>query len=155
MKILSAEKIEEIKKENLEVFSVNEENIYELLKHSPIIRVSHKLSSTTLKVLSVSAVLSCIPLVANNLMIPSSLSASAIYVFLFSMESLLLNCFFHSFLNKYIEHKAITSDEEFTEVVDTDIAIEEFRHVLEHTDGSQLGVFNYYSINRGAFHAQS
>lgn len=155
MKILSAAKIEEIKKENLEVFFVNEEKIYELLKKSPLIRISHKLSSTTLKVLSVSAVLSCIPLVANNLMIPSSLSASAIYVFLFSVESLLLTCLFHGFLNQYIEHKAITSDEKYTEVVDTDIAIEEFNQVLDNTDGSQLGVFNYYSINRGAFHAQS
>lgn len=155
MKILSAAQIEEIKKENLEAFLVNEEKIYELLKGSPIIRIAHKISSTIMKVLSVSAVLSCIPLVANNLMIPSSLSASAIFVFLFSMESLLLNCLFHGFLNQYIEHKAITSDEKYTEVVDTAIAIEELKYVLENTDGSQLGVFNYYSINRGAFHAQS
>ncbi|WP_135004406.1 hypothetical protein [Pseudomonas amygdali] len=155
MKILSPFQIEEIKKENLEAFLVNEEKIYELLKGSPIIRISHKLSSTIMKVLSVSAVLSCIPLVANNLMIPNSLSASAIFLFLFSIEALFFNLIFQGFLNNYIEHKAITSDEKYTEVVVTDIAIEEFRHVLDQTDGSQLGVFNYYSINRGAFHAQS
>ncbi|KOP59467.1 hypothetical protein OX90_11330 [Pseudomonas coronafaciens pv. porri] len=155
MKILSAAQIEEIKKENLEAFLVNEEKIYELLKGSPIIRISHKLSSTIMKVLSVSAVLSCIPLVANNLMMPSSLSASAIFVFLFSIEALVLNLIFQAFLNNYIVHKAITSDEKYSEVVDTAIAIEEFKYVLENTDGSQLGVFNYYYINRGAFHAQS
>lgn len=155
MKILSPFQIEEIKKQNLQSFIVNEEKIYDFLKHSPAIRLSHKTSSLALKMLSVSALLSCIPLVANNLMIPSSLSESAIFVFLFSIEALVISLIFQAFLNNYIEHKAITLDEKYTEVVDTDIAIEELKYVLENTDGSQLGVFNYYSINRGAFHAQS
>lgn len=155
MKILNPFQIEEIKKQNLQSFIVNEEKIYGFLKHSPAIRLSHKISSLALKMLSVSALLSCIPLLANNLMIPSSLSESAIFVFLFSIEALVINLIFQAFLNNYIELKAITTDEKYSEVVDTDIAIEEFNHVLNVTDGSQLAVFNYYCINREAFHASA
>ncbi|OSO49009.1 hypothetical protein [Pseudomonas syringae] len=151
MKILNDSQISKIISGVSSEYTANEKQIAEVVEGFSSIRAFVYRVAMFSIIPSFALIAISVLFLAYQALFSESLSGSTNLIVLSSVFLILLSLFFIFITHEKVKFQAILLDPEFSERVENEIKLNEFAHVLNATDGTQLGIFNYYSINRTAF----
>jgi len=151
MKILNDSQISKIISDVSSEYTANEKQIAEVVEGFSSTRAFFYRAAMFSIIPSFALIVISVLFLAYQALFSESLSGSTNLIVLSSVFLILFSLFFIFITHEKVKFQAILLDPEFSERVENEIKLNEFAHVLNATDGTQLGIFNYYSINRTAF----
>ncbi|HGN0662075.1 TPA: hypothetical protein ACKTGI_002755 [Pseudomonas aeruginosa] len=159
MKILRNEEISKIIADNANEYAANKEEIYNVVKESSSARdLSYKIATCTTKLSVAMTVLSAAAIISNSLFQTNIIENGAIYVLLSSILLSVIMSSYAIYINiifkSKINFELAVADSVIKNRIVGEIRIKEMEHLLARTDGTQLGMFNYITINKVEFFSE-
>ncbi|MBK3506631.1 hypothetical protein [Pseudomonas sp. MF6747] len=151
MKILNDSQISKIISDVSSEYTANEKQIAEVVESFSSTRAFFYRAAMLSVIPSFALIFISVLFLTYKSLFSESFVSGASLIVLSSIFVLLFSLFFVFITHEKVKFQAILLDPEFSERVENEIKLNEFAHVLNATDGTQLGIFNYYSINRTAF----
>lgn len=159
MKILRNEEIRKIISDNANEYAANKEEIYNVVKESSSARdLSYKIATCTTKLSVAMTVISAATIISNSLFKTNIVESGAIYVLLPSILLSVIMSAYAIYINRIykskINFKLAVADSVVKNRIVGEIRVKEMEYLLASTDGTQLGMFNYITVNKVEFFSE-